>query len=436
MLNRYVSRVIAPLATALGLGACDLDTTDPNSPNEADIITDAGGLREVAVGLQAEWGNELVDPVYIAELVTDGIGAIPQAFESYRLVDAGTAVGNDLGPSTETWVGMYDIVHIANVLLTNVPNVPALDAGTASGIIAIAKLFKAMAFGNLLQVYERIPLETGVHNLHPTFVSRQDGLAAVLQLLAEARQQLITTPASAGFYANVLAPGFDLSSTVDAMIARYALIAGDLDAAFAAAQRVNLSILSEFRFSATDPNPLWTMWFNSGNAFRMRPEDRFRLQAQAGDQRVAYWVRDSTVTGSADSLDTFVKYSARDHSFPAYFPDEMRLIEAEVQARRGNLLAALVLVNQVRTQCSSSLNEPVACLPALTLLNVPTQQAMLDQILREREYELYLQALRWSDRRRFGKPVKYTYMMVSRPECDRNNKAPAELCQLETAPAM
>src|ERR687892_191715 len=100
-------------AAALLMNACDLDLEDPASPNASDIITTPAGLRQVAIGLQGEYGNELVDPVYIAGLVTDEIGAIPQAFESYRLVDAGDPVGNDLGPSTETWTGQYDVVLAA-----------------------------------------------------------------------------------------------------------------------------------------------------------------------------------------------------------------------------------------------------------------------------------------------------------------------------------
>jgi len=112
------------LGAALLASACDLDLTDPNSPNEQDIITNISGLREVTIGLQAEWGNEVVDPIYIDALVTDGIGAIPQAFESYRLVDAGQPVGSDLGPSTETWSGMYDVVQIASILIKSVPGVP------------------------------------------------------------------------------------------------------------------------------------------------------------------------------------------------------------------------------------------------------------------------------------------------------------------------
>ncbi|HSL70054.1 MAG TPA: RagB/SusD family nutrient uptake outer membrane protein, partial [Longimicrobiales bacterium] len=409
---------------------CDLDLQDPNNPNEEPIITSPEGLRQVAVGLQAEYGNELVDPVYIAGLVADEIGSPPTAFESYRLVDAGGQITNDLGPSTETWAGQFDVVQVANVLLDNVPLVPTLGPEMSNALTALAKTFKAMAFGNLLQTYERIPLEVGLNNLNPTFATRVEGLNTVLQLLNEARQQLQTTPAPADFTNNVLAPGFDLVNTINAMIARYALIAGDLNQALTAAQRVNLNVLSEFRFSSNDANPLWNLWLNSGNAYQMRPEDRFRTSAQAGDQRVAYWVVEAAVTGSTVPLDNFAKYTVRDASFPAYLPDEMRLIQAEVYARQNNLTQALVLLNQVRTQCTSTLAEPVACLPALTPAQVPTQQAMLDAILRERQYELFVQGVSWSDLRRFGKPMKYSFMSVYSAECTRNSNAPPELCDV------
>ncbi|MBI2615303.1 MAG: RagB/SusD family nutrient uptake outer membrane protein [Gemmatimonadetes bacterium] len=115
-------------------------------------------------------------------------------------------------------------------------------------------------------------------------------------------------------------------------------------------------------------------------------------------------------------------------------PDEILLIQAEVYARQGDSAQALTLVNQVRTPCASTLNEPVACLAALTAADVPTPQAMLDAILREREYELYLQGVHWSDLRRFGKRVKYNFMMISSAECGNNPNAPAELCLAVTAP--
>jgi starch-binding outer membrane protein, SusD/RagB family len=426
------------VVSALGMSACDLDFTDPNNPNEEEAISTIAGLKQVGVGLQAEYANEISDPIYVDALVNDQIGAILQAFESYRNADAGLPINNSEGPSTETWTGMYDVVQVADVLLTNVPLVP-MEAGTQSGLLALAKLFKAMAFGNLLNVYERIPLDVGLDNLDPEFATRQAGYAEVLKLLNEARAHITTVPVSAEFNRDVIAPGFDLANTIDAMIARYSLIAGDFTAAATAAARVSRTVYSEFRYSASDVNPIWNMWFNSNNPFRLRPEDRFRLQAQAGDQRVGYWVAESTrytASNAASPLDSIVRYSLREHSIPAYQPDEMLLIRAEVAARQNNLAEALTLLNMVRTPCTSALPEPVACLPALTAEDVPTQAAMLAAILREREYELFLQGLRWSDLRRFGIPTKYTFMMVSRSECDNNPNAPRELCALQTTAAL
>ena len=424
------------LGAAVALSACDLDLTDPNNPNEAEAITTIAGLKQVGVGLQATFSNGIVNPVYVDGLVTDDLGAIAQAFESYRNADAGSAIEYTTGPSTETWANMYNTVQVADVLIDNVPNV-AMQPGTASGLLALAKLYKAMAFGNLLNVYQRIPLEVGLDNLAPSFATRVEAQDAVLALLNEARQHVITTAPTTEFNNDVLAPGFNLANTIDAMLARYALVSGDLPGALTAAQRVNLAVLSELRFSATDPNPLWNMWFNSGNAYRMRAEDRFRTGAQAGDGRVGYWVAASTAytaSNSTSPLDSLTKYSVRDASFPIYLPDEMRLIQAEVYSRQGDSAQALTLLNQVRTPCTSTLNEPVACLPALTAANVPTQQAMLDAILRERQYELYLQGVRWADLRRFGKPVKYDFMMVSSVECANNPNAPGEVCQTRTEP--
>lgn len=430
---RHIAPALA-LGAALLLAACELDLADPNLPNEEEVVSTAEGLQRLAIGLQAEWGNELGDPVYVVGLVTDEIGAGGATFESFQRVDRGDEIENNLGPSEEPWAGMYDVVQIANLLIENAPSVP-LESGMRSGILALARLFKAMAFGNLLQIFERIPLDVGPQNTRPSFAGRQEGIQAVFRLLDEARTQLQQTPASAEFNSQIVAPGFDLKNTIEAMDARFGLMFGDQARALAAAQRVDLKLLSEFRFTANDVNPLWNLWYNSGNAWQMRPEDRFRLEAEPGDKRVDYWVTAANITGAVVALDHHKKYFARDASYPAYLPDEMRLILAELRARQNDLTGALALVNQVRTPCTSTLNEPVACLPALTAADVPTQQAMLDRILKERAYELFLQAVHWSDLRRFGKPVKYNYMMTPRSECDRNANAPGEVCQLVTPPA-
>ena len=279
----------------------------------------------------------------------------------------------------------------------------------------------------------RVPLEVGSTIRSPDFADRETALNTIVTLLQEAAAQLQQTPTSPEFRSQILAPGFNLENTVQAMLARYALIAGNLTLANEAAERVDPAVFSEFRFSANDANPVWNIAVNGGNSTSMRPKDEWRLDAEAGDQRVGYWISPAALNGFAVPLDDFNRYSDRSHSFPAYLPDEMKLIRAEVAARNNNLPLALQRVNEVRTQCMSALPEPVACLPALTLVQVPTQTAMLAEILRQRRYELYLQGLRWSDLRRFGQPVKFQWMPVPNSECDRNLNTPDELCAAQPA---
>jgi starch-binding outer membrane protein, SusD/RagB family len=429
MSSRIDTCVVALLV--LATAACDLDLQDPNRPTEEQVISSAATLSQVVLGLQAEYSNQLDNPVTTTAMVTNELGAKVGTFDSFRVVDEGSeAVTNDFGFATGTWAGQYRVVRVANVVIDNANNV-GFGPGTVSGIIAIGKLYKAMAFGNLIQIYERIPLDVSPSNRAPQFATRDAALDEIITLLEEAEAQLVQTPASAEFQAQMVAPGFDLLNTVRAMLARYNLIAGNLDAADAAAASVDQTVLSEFEFSATDANPVWNLALNGGNSTAMRPKDVWRVQAEPGDERVDFWVTAVDTQGVAAPLDAFDRYSNRTDGYPAYLPDEMTLIRAEVAARQNRLTDALGYVNDVRTQCSSTADEPVACLPPLTPADVPTQDAMLDEILRQRRYELYLQNVRWSDLRRFGEPLKYQWMPVSISECDRNPNTPVELCAAE-----
>jgi starch-binding outer membrane protein, SusD/RagB family len=431
MARRIHTCAVAMLA--LSAAACNLDLNDPNIPTEQDVLGSAANITRVGIGLQAEYSNQFQDPVYVTGMVTNELGTNTATFESFRVLDTGSGPAtNDFGSSTGPWAGQYRVIRVANFLIENAPGA-GLGPGMTSGLVAMGKLYKAMSLGNLIQIYERIPLDTDPNNASAPFVERAAVFAEIIALLESAAADLAQTPAAAEFRAQILAPGFDLENSIQAMLARYSLIAGDLARADAAAQRVNLGVFSEFRFAAGDANPFWNLAVNGGNSTSMRPKRSFRLNAEPGDRRVEYWVTPATLQGFAAPLDNFNRYSANTHSYPVYLPDEMRLIRAEVAARQNRLGDALTLINQVRTPCTSPLPEPVACLPALTLAQLPTQAAMLTQILYERRYELYLQHVRWSDLRRFGQPVKFQWMPVPITECDRNAQAPQTLCAAQPA---
>jgi starch-binding outer membrane protein, SusD/RagB family len=433
---RFRGMQICAVALLAGaVAACDLDLADPNTPTEDEVLGSPDAIARIGIGLQAAYSNNFAEPVYVTGMVTNEIGANASTFESFRVLDTGSGPAtNDFGGSTGPWSGQFYVVRVANTLLAAAPN-SGLGPGTTSGLIALAKLYKAMALGNLIQVYERIPLETGPDIINAEFATRQQALTTIRTLLAEAQQQITTTPVSSEFTAQILAPGFNLPNTILAMQARYALIDGDLAAADAAAAAVDLSVFSEFRFSANDANPFWNLAVAGGNSTSMRPKDAWRLAADPDDDRPLYWVALAEIAGFAAPLDNFNRFSDRTHSYMAYLPDEMRLIRAEVAARQNRLEDALGFVNEVRTQCSTTRPEldPVPCMDELELSDVPTQEAMLAEILYQRGYELYLQHLRWSDLRRFGLTPKYMWMPVPITECDRNSATPSELCQGQPA---
>lgn len=415
-----------PLLAVLALAGCDMDLTDPNNPTEELAVTTPMGIRQVAIGLQATYSNQLVDPVYTVGLVTDELGAAEATFESFQKADAGEEITGSDGPSTNAWSGMYSVIRVADVLIENADNVGFGDA-YVSGLLAVAKFYKGLAFGQLAQIYPAAPIDVGPDNPSPVFADRDQVLAEALALLQEARDHLQSAPPPPEFADQVLADAFDLENSVNAMIARFALMDEDYTLALSAANAVDLAVLSEFEFSTSDSNPLWGMWYASGNAFQLRTPDAWRAGAEAGDQRVDYWTMEADIAGAVQPLDEVARYMDQSDTYPVYLPDEMRLIRAEVYARQGGG-DALAELNAVRTPCSSPLDEPVACLPALTPADVATQQEMLDAILMERKYELYLQAVRWSDLLRFGEPVKYTVMPVPLTECDRNSNAPGQYC--------
>jgi len=421
---RMIRYLGLPLVAGLALGACDMDLTDPNNPTEEAAVADVPGIRQVAIGLQANYSNAFVDPVYTVGLVTDELGAGFATFEGFQRADRGDEILSSEGASTNTWSSMYGTIRVADVLIDNAANV-GFGPGFTAGLLALGKFYKGLAFGQLYQIYPTAPINVGPNIPHPEFASRDQVIAHALGLLEEARQHLIGNPPPAEFNTQILAPGFNLPNSINAMIARFALMSENYDLAMEAAGRVDLGVFSEFRFGALDANPLWIMWYNSGNAFQLRARQDFRLEAEAGDGRVDFWVAPDTLPGAVrPQLDHTAAFMERTDPYPVYLPGEMLLIMAEVQARQGNLGPARDLLNQVRTQCESALPEPVACLPALDADDLPTQQDVLDQILWERRYELYLQGVRWSDLRRFGEETKYQFMPIPITECDRNTNAP------------
>ena len=404
------------MALLPALAGCDLNVENPNAPEEAEVLGTASGVVALAVGLQDQFAADIEEFVQAPALVTDEWGTGSRSLTSYRALLLGEDVVNELGVVEEPWAAAFFVIRSANNLITNASQV-GLDPGLATGIQSLAKLYKAMSLGMIIQQYQEVPIQPG-----GALQSRETVLDSVLVLLESARGDLGGANLAL-LNTRVLANGIDLPNTIDAMLARYYLFDGQYQNAITAAQRVDLASQSRLLFQGDDANPIWSLSVGLQYVF---PLASFVTEAEPGDERPAYWTRTSAkfFTGAPDSLLIPLRqYAERNEPFPIYLPDEMRLIQAEAYTRLGDLPQARTLVNAVRTQCTTG-PEPRPCLSALSEASLDTEAELLTQIAYERAYELYMQGLRWEDLRRLDQFVdvepSVEWLPIPRQECQNN----------------
>jgi hypothetical protein len=417
------ARAATGLVLCASVGACDLDLTNPNAPSSEQVVASADGVLAVTVGMQAQFAQSIEDYVVPSALGTDEWGTRTRALISWITLFTGENFDQSFVTVSAPYANSYQVIRSANTALEGAQTVE-LGTATTAGVSATAHLFKAMALGWLVQIYERVPVDISQGAVPQ---ERADVLDAILALLEQAKADIanVSDADLAAFRTRALGPGIDLRNTIDAMLARYYLMDGQYDAAIAAATRVNPSVLSVLAYPAPTRNPIENLAFQLQYVGAVQG---FVDQAEPGDRRPAYWVNAGVAPLPANPSDSIVKplkkYSTPNEPFPLYLPDEMKLIRAEALARKNQLAEAGVLINQVRTQTSSPVDEPLAGLPALPASALDTQQKVLAAIAYERRYELFMQGLRWEDTRRFGEALttKPTFPFLPLPltECQVN----------------
>lgn len=404
------ARIWILFVAALGLAGCELNLTNPNSPPEQLVLNTADGIVALAVGMQGQFAGTSVgtgmvlNAVRAPSLVTDEWGTTSRALAADRSLQTGVGVDAAFGVVSGPYTTGFRVIRSAEELLRSAPTVD-MGPATRTGIIALAKTFKAMTLGILIQQYEQVPVTSaqGANPLQPRAVV----LDTVLDLLESARADLATvTPAQlADFRTRVTGTSYDLLEVVNAMLARYYLIAGRYQSAIEAADRVSLTRLNTFTYPDPVRNPVWGYAYS---LIYVAGRNTFVTQAEPGDRRPEFWLRTDQATFNGSPvipLRNLRQFQDRNEQYPIFLPDEMRLIKAEAYARLGDLAQARIFINQVRTQQSSPLNEPVAGLPALPESELDTLDEVLRRIAYERRYELFMQGLRWEDLRRFGPEI-------------------------------
>ena len=393
--------------------ACNQEYLNPSSASQQQVVSSSDGLLNLCNGLQFRFttGGALSvlynktagGGLTTGELNVLNVGNIDEA----NLQTGGGTVGNGNAIVRNLWTQSQLVRANAELILANIGVVT--DPGTKSGIVAYASIFRALALGTLAEFYQSAPITTGTN---APFVDRVALLTEAISTLETAATQISTAPVSANFTGKI-APGIDIPNTIQALIARYALFAGDNDKALAAVAKVSLTAKSVFNFDDNTKNPLFEASFGNKNVFE--PTDvnlglKGTLAPETGDQRIPFYTR-ANPTATQNRGTGF--YTANNAPIPVYLPGEMLLIQAEAYARKGDLANAVMFLNRVRIKTPTQDVYGVGA--GLAAYSGPqTADAILLDIYKNRQIELAFQGFRLEDNRRFGRPAAGT------PGADRN----------------
>lgn len=429
MTNSRPLRCLLALATIVTTTACDtgLDLTNPNSPTEEVALSNIDGVVATSLGMQDQFAGSILTWVRAPALVTDEWGTASRALAADQSLFTGDGIDPSFGVVSGPYFATFRVSRTADAIIGAVPSLGGLSPAFTAGLIANAKLFKAMALGFSAMQYERLPLTASTAG-NP-LVPRAEAFAEVIRLLESARTDL--QPFSAAdltvFQTRAVSTGVDVRNTIDAMLARYYLYTGQYQKAIEAANRVDLGKVSVLAYPDPDANPIYNYSVGLGYVAPLRS---WAEEAEPGDRRVPFWV-DLTATPPVGAPPTlrlvpFELYSTRNAPFPLYLPGEVLLVRAEARARLNNLAAAIEDINRVRTK-SGTATTPGAQLPPVSAVQLNTLDKVLAQIAYERRYELFSQGLRWEDLRRLGPVIgrqpKAAFLPTPQDECLTNPEA-------------
>ena len=391
-LTTRTTSAISAMLVVTAMGACKLDITNPNAATEEGVLTSVAGIRALTIGIQGRYGNAMEENIYVPGIVSGELGntaatqSTTREFQNFPTASANSAIDVTNVDLLDIWAKNFAVVKSANDILDNIDAL-TFAPGTRAGILAVAKLYKAMAYGTLIEAFEQIPLEAGA-----PFSDRAAVLAEVLALLASAKSDATGTALTADFTGSLLAPNFDLLNTIRTMQARYSLAAGGYDAALGFANEVPGTASAVITFAGTDLNPFF-IHYHSTRFFGAI--SGYRTNAEPGDARVALNTQAAAFAalGGASTFETNL-FLTNTTPIPVFSQDELTLIRAEALARTNRSAEAIAQINIVRAR---------AGLGGKTAADLPTQAAVLDEIFLQRTYSLFSTGLHWADERRFGK---------------------------------
>jgi starch-binding outer membrane protein, SusD/RagB family len=416
-LNKYLQSlsIFIMAAGLFMLNSCKIEPIiDPNNPS-ANLVSQNGTLGDIQVlvdGIESGMRNNLGQ-------YTDGVGVIGREFFRFStsdprftsdLLGKGSAVlDNNTFYTTNPFASRYRVVKNANILITAFQNTKAVipDAQKKVGI-AYAKTIQAhelllvlnQQFGNGVRVDVLDP-----DNLGP-FLSKDASLTAIQNLLNTANTDLLANsstffPFRSSLYGNEAGTFSKFNRALAARVAAYRADWDQVNTSLAASfmdlntgADLKAGVYYQFSTAGGDQlNPLFFPQNTNGETRVAHPS--YLADIETGDNRATKApARTSNILQDGLSADNdFFVYKTNVQTIPIIRNAELVLLyaEAQTQATASNFGNARTAINLVRNAAG------------LSNSTANTAVDLINEILKQRRYELYGENHRWIDMRRYNR---------------------------------
>jgi len=423
----------------LGLTACDqtIDKDPEQSIPIGQVFEDSTAasraLTGVYDGIQAN-GVYGGFPVMAADFTAD-VANFSGSFTTWQQAQ-NFNLSSTHGPTLNIWADHYDVINRANLIIDNVPNIEGISQAGVDDFVGQAKFVRALSYFNLVRWFGQ-PYQPGASNDQPGVILQTEGVqdtdpefnkprASVGEIYSQIRSDLEDAVSRLDVEGSRTRAG---KAVANALLAKVSLYQGRWDEAATRAETVigqsefalsespltpyanesSSEIVFAVSYSSTDntgTNDFMSSFYlpgDLGGRGDINPLGEFLNDAEDGDIRAGIGsVSSSEVNG--DSLlyafsgnvwtNKWTQNSFGD-DMPVLRVSEMYLIQAEGLARgSGSAADARAAVNAVRNR--AGLSDVNASLSG---------QDLIDEIIRQRRYELAFEADRRHDLQRLGRAI-------------------------------
>jgi hypothetical protein len=222
---KNIRSISLALMTLMLVSACETEFFNPNAPTESQVLSSREGLVALSVGIKQLYSTSGLRWVIETPAITTREGGITTTFQNMiELEDGGDELPNFNSNVSGMWATLLRVMVMCDNLIESSGEVD-LDSDTRNTLVALGSFFKALSIGALSQHYEQVIIQPSQNN-DASFIPQAQGYQTAITLLETARSNLNGASIPSDISSNVLG-GMDILNSVNAMLARFNLFAGN-----------------------------------------------------------------------------------------------------------------------------------------------------------------------------------------------------------------